>query len=241
MGTHIHKYYPTFSYFAYQLGKPLEWWTDKNVLDFGGNNGNVLRDPCCTIKPENYHCLDISSAAILQGQLDFPSAHWHHYNRFNVAYNFNGNKNEPFPIFNNKFDVILIYSVFTSTSKTEMVRCINEELLPLLTSTGILINTYLSLDDPRVLNGFLNKGSLSRIDRDNIRAEIVEKDYFYLVENKTILTTEEEFLNHPQTWMLSFYRNATIQGLFPGCEIKPYVSNKVGRTDLIHHAMITHN
>ena len=32
---------------------------DKRVLDFGGNKGNLLLDPACTIRHEDYYCLDI--------------------------------------------------------------------------------------------------------------------------------------------------------------------------------------
>jgi hypothetical protein len=236
--SHIQQYYPIFSYFADKIDQPLDWWTDKKVLDFGGNHGNVLRDPTCTIKHKNYHCLDISLSAIEKGKEDFPNAHWYHYNRFNIAYNFNGNKDEPFPIFKDKFDIILIYSVFTSTSKTEMVRCINEELLPLLSSDGILINTYLSLDDSLPLNAFLHKRCLTRSVSNIIRNQVSDKEYVYLMDNNTIIESEEEFLKHNQSWSLSFYRDDKIKQLFPTCEIKPFQKNIRGRTDLIHHTML---
>ena len=46
-----------FTYFAQQLGESN--WHGKNVLDFGGNVGNILRDPECTIDHERDWCLDV--------------------------------------------------------------------------------------------------------------------------------------------------------------------------------------
>jgi hypothetical protein len=41
-----------FSYFAQQLGN---WrWQKKQVLDFGGNIGNILRDETSTIRERRY-------------------------------------------------------------------------------------------------------------------------------------------------------------------------------------------
>jgi len=41
-----------FTYFSTQLGDTN--WSGKNILDFGGNVGNILRDPNATIEPERY-------------------------------------------------------------------------------------------------------------------------------------------------------------------------------------------
>jgi len=46
-----------FTYFAQQLGASN--WRGKNVLDFGGNVGNILRDANSTIDHERYWCIDV--------------------------------------------------------------------------------------------------------------------------------------------------------------------------------------
>jgi hypothetical protein len=43
-------------------------WRGKNVLDFGGNIGNMLRDPNCTIDHERYWCLDVVEESIEKGR-----------------------------------------------------------------------------------------------------------------------------------------------------------------------------
>ena len=237
---HIHTYYPIFRYFSTHLGESPEWWANKKVLDFGGNCGNTLRDPTCTIQHRNYHCLDVSKAALLVGKNDYPDANWHHYNRFNATYNFTGDKNESLPVFEEKFDIILIYSVFTSTSKEEMYRTVNEELLPLLNPGGVLMNTYLSLDSPWPLSIFLRKKLYNNSKSISaVREKTEGKDYFYLVGSNRILSTEDELLFPNQEWILSFYKDDVIQELFPGCEIKPFLLEPPEtETNLIHHCII---
>ena len=62
-----------FSYFAQQLGN---WnWRRKNVLDFGGNIGNIMRDPHSTIDPKRYWCLDVVEESIARGRARWPDAH----------------------------------------------------------------------------------------------------------------------------------------------------------------------
>jgi len=55
-----------FTYFSLQLGE--KDWRGKNVLDFGGNIGNMLRDPNCTIDHERYWCLDVVAESIEKGK-----------------------------------------------------------------------------------------------------------------------------------------------------------------------------
>ena len=51
-----------FAYFARQLG--LRDWGGLDVLDFGGNVGNILRDPESTIDVGRYWCMDVIREAI---------------------------------------------------------------------------------------------------------------------------------------------------------------------------------
>ena len=231
MDNHVHDYYPIFSYFATQLGQPLSWWEDKKVLDFGGNWGNVLRDPNCTIKPENYHCLDVSQAALENGNAAFPEAHWHLYNRFNLVYNFKGVKGEPLPtsVTDQKFDVILVFSVFTTTSVTEMQETIGNELMPLLNPGGVLMTTYLSLDAQAPLSFFLQKrlGFQEKL-KLSVRNKFKGRWYGYLVGSANVLFKNEglEALTE-QHLMLAFHKDEFIKAVFPTCTIKRFVSPEI--------------
>jgi SAM-dependent methyltransferase len=129
-----------FRYFDQQLGH-LDW-ASKTVLDFGGNSGNLLRDPRTSIDPARYWCIDVSPAGIARGQDTFPQAHWILYDRYNFEFNPCGVKGLPIPDTGQRFDVIVAYSVFTHTSKQEMLDLVGQ-LRGLLADDGVLAFTFL--------------------------------------------------------------------------------------------------
>ena len=129
-----------FRYFDRQLGHPD--WSEKIVLDFGGNAGNLLRDPGQTIRHENYYCVDVLAQALEEGRRSFPGAHWIHYNRYNCSFNPGGLSDLPIPDMKVQFDVILAYSVFTHTTREEMTDLV-DRLLDLLAPRGVLAFTFI--------------------------------------------------------------------------------------------------
>ena len=127
-----------FTYFDLQLGHPR--WAGCKVLDFGGNKGALLST--ARIEPRNYWCLDLSRDAIEQGKREYPQAHWIFYNRYNFAFNPRGIPGLPLPLDDEKFDFILAYSVFTHTSRAEMLELV-EVLGNRLVSNGTLAFTFI--------------------------------------------------------------------------------------------------
>jgi SAM-dependent methyltransferase len=131
-----------FSFFDRQLGHPD--WRGKNVLDFGGSDGNLLRNPECAIAPENYYCLDVVRNAVEEGRQAFPRAHWFHYDCYNCSFNPGGVPNLPVPDLGVAFDFILAYSVFTHTTREEMHGLVSQ-LRARLAPGGVLAFTF---EDP---------------------------------------------------------------------------------------------
>ncbi|HKP73841.1 MAG TPA: class I SAM-dependent methyltransferase [Pyrinomonadaceae bacterium] len=129
-----------FAYFDQQLGRPD--WVSKTVLDFGGNEGNLLRDERCTIRHENYYCVDVIRDAMDEGRKRFPRAHWVHYNRYNCSFNPEGVKGLPVPDLGVEFDLILAYSVFTHTTLEEMRELVGQ-LRARLAPGGTLAFTFI--------------------------------------------------------------------------------------------------
>src|ERR1044071_6124223 len=129
-----------FAYFARQLGSPD--WSNKLVLDFGGNAGNLLLDAGCPIRHENYYCFDVVAEALAQGRERFPRAHWVHYDRFNCSFNPQGRADEPVPDPGVSFDAILAYSVFTHTTREEMHDLVSQ-LQRRLAPGGVLAFTFI--------------------------------------------------------------------------------------------------
>ena len=129
-----------FAYFDAQLDHPD--WRDKRVLDFGGNKGNLLLDPACAIRHENYYCLDVIREAIEEGRKAFPEANWFHYDRYNCSFNPEGVVDLPVRALGVEFDFILAYSVFTHTTWEETKELV-EQLRAQLAPGGTLAFTFI--------------------------------------------------------------------------------------------------
>lgn len=129
-----------FAYFNRQLNYPE--WGGKRVLDFGGNVGNLLLDPGCTIRPEDYYCIDVIREALDEGRRRFPQAHWVHYNRYNCSFNPDGVDALPIPDIGTEFHMILAFSVFTHTTREEMSDLV-EQLRSRLAPGGALAFTFI--------------------------------------------------------------------------------------------------
>ena len=133
-----------FAYFNRQLHYPD--WGGQAVLDFGGNVGNLLRDQGCTIRPEDYYCLDVIREAIEEGRRRCPEAHWVHYNRYNCSFNPDGIHGLPIPEMGVEFGMILAFSVFTHTTREEMHELVGQ-LRAQLAPGGSLAFTFI---DPHI-------------------------------------------------------------------------------------------
>lgn len=129
-----------FSYFDRQLDSPI--WTGKTVLDFGGNAGNLLRDTACSIRPEDYYCLEVLEEALEWGRKRFPRAHWVHYDRYNCSFNPEGIADLPIPDMGIEFDMILAFSVFTHTTREDLIDLVGQ-LRSRLAPGGVLAFTFI--------------------------------------------------------------------------------------------------
>ncbi|MGH3326935.1 MAG: class I SAM-dependent methyltransferase [Streptomycetales bacterium] len=129
-----------FTYFDRQLGHPE--WRGKHVLDFGGNAGNILRGRENKIEPSRYWSIDLSREAIALGQKLHPEAHLVFYDRYSIEFNPTGVMGLPIPDPGVRFDIALAFSVFTHTSKAEMIELVGQ-MYDLLVPGGMLAFTFL--------------------------------------------------------------------------------------------------
>lgn len=217
-----------FRYFDGQLGRPE--WRGKRVLDFGGNAGNILLDPNSAIDHANYWCIDISRDAIEAGRKRYPVANFVFYDRYNPEFNPAGVKGLDVPDTGNEFDYILAYSVFTHTSRAEMLQLV-DRLKSLLAPNGrlafsFLDPNYVPRDVPdRNLIAFLRK----RIRDGNVLAvEALGKvaagaTWCTLVDQTLFVETEGSYNGRdrrPQTY-LTFYTSDYMSKLFPDGKVLP--------------------
>lgn len=129
-----------FAYFSQQLGEPD--WSRKDVLDFGGNIGNMLRDEASTIDEERYWCIDVDSGAIEEGRAAYPRANWLSYDRYCFFFNPTGVPGLGVPRLSQQFDFIVAYSVFTNTRRDDMFELV-EQLRAMLKEHGRLAFTFI--------------------------------------------------------------------------------------------------
>lgn len=227
-----------FYYFDAQLGKPS--WEGKRVLDFGGNVGNILRDPHSTIDHHAYWCIDVSKDAIDEGKRRYPDAHWIFYDRYNFHFNASGTKDLPLPETGQEFDYILAYSVFSHIGLTEMVDLVGQ-LQRQMTIGGVLAFTFIDPHfNPAISNGgnhhqYYNGSCLrQRLERQNKDKPDVYIDMLLkkaddagwcILANDDDLYVEGENLREYETTEMrsycAFYSDTYIKTLFSGATVLP--------------------
>ncbi len=232
-----------FTYFAQQLGEKC--WRGKNVLDFGGNVGNILRDPNSTIEHERYWCVDVVKESIEKGKAAFPTSHWIFYDRCCFFFNPNGAPRLPLPHIEQRFDYIVAYSVFTNTTQTDMFDLVGQ-LRGMLADDGVLAFTfidphyyswpdeykgdnfrwrlereiYLASQRGEVLN--LDIATLTHQARYASWCVLVNADDLY-VENEDI----KQYAVEDQKTFHVFYTVEHMRGLFPEASIMPPANNEM--------------
>jgi hypothetical protein len=226
-----------FRYFDVHLGNPV--WRGKTVLDFGGNVGSILKDPGSTIDPFRYWCIDVSRDAIEQGRRAFPAAHWIFYNRHNFAFNPTGVERLALPATEQQFDYILAYSVFTHTSKAELLETVCQ-LETRLAAGGILAFTFV---DPRLnparLNGEPRAGyydgtylercleGMRLSDPEKARRLLVmaaEASWCTLINDADLYIETDEIESYEESekqFYMTFCTADHMQQLFPNARILP--------------------
>jgi len=214
-----------FAYFDEQLDRPD--WRDKRVLDFGGNKGNLLLDPACTIDHGNYYCLDVIREAIDEGRMAFPEAQWVHYDRYNCSFNPEGLVDLPVPDLGVEFDFILAYSVFTHTAWDE-TRDLVEQLRMRLAPGGVLAFTFIDPKWELNLRWRLEKrNSTDRVEELLTRSR--DAQWCSLVNGT------ELYVNGPGRWEGSeecitynvYYTEQFLRERFAGAKIKKPVNGEM--------------
>jgi len=164
------QYLSTSDYFS----NYLDWNTEQTILDFGSNYGNLLLSNKI-INDNQYTGIDVYQKAINIGKVLRPNANWIWYNRFNPVYNHTGDK--ALPNFDQKFDMIISYSVFTHTTADDMVEMI-EHLFTYLKAGGSIYFTYCNIKNKPLVDWFRNR-------RGPTCDEVPDdKDFLYLTDAK---------------------------------------------------------
>jgi len=239
MATHLSMRQTQFSYFDQLLEGPA--WKGRKILDFGGNVGGFLVGAGDHVDHDDYWCLDLTQPALDEGRRNFPRAHFVFYNRYSSYFNPNGVRNLPVPDLGLKFDVILAFSVFTHTHRTEMLELV-EQLRSMLAPKGVFAFTFSdpsydrSLSDPELPPG---TGVISMFEWEQAkglspeikgmaqtarhRTWCVEVDHKLYVEPGNELCQQERW-GKPEESYCSYFTADYMASLFPGATVLPPVS-----------------
>ena len=236
-----------FKYFDRQLDRPD--WGGKVVLDFGGNEGNLLLDHDCAIRPEQYYCLDVIREALRAGRERFPKAHWIHYDRYNCSFNPGGVAGLPVPDMGTEFHLILAYSVFTHTTREEM-RDLVGQLQTRLAPGGTLAFTFIDphynswpdtyggsnlrwrLEKTRAVNPALDVEGLVWRSRGADWCALVNGSELHVNSNGTWPDEGEDCVTYNVYYSVQFLRRE-----FPGATILPPVNREMQHCCLIRRPM----
>jgi hypothetical protein len=227
-----------FTYFAEQLGDSM--WQGKDILDFGGNIGNILRDPNSTIDVERYWCIDVDNEAITAGRSSYPQAHWVWYNRYCFFFNPHGLPHVKLPAIDQRFDYIVAYSVFPNTLTTDMLELV-EQLLPFLKSNGKLAFTFIDPHHRSWPDRFDGGNLLWRLEKirveENPEVDIAsiasrarEAKWCVLVNGKDLYVETENIAPCEAERQVSCYMFYTVdymKQLFPTAQILPPANNEM--------------
>ncbi|MGH8508431.1 MAG: class I SAM-dependent methyltransferase [Gammaproteobacteria bacterium] len=232
-----------FTYFSLQVGESM--WRGKKVLDFGGNIGNILRDPNSTIEQEHYWCIDVVKDSIERGRAFYPKSHWVFYNRYCFFFNPNGIPNLTLPDLGESFDYIVAYSVFSNTTRTDMLQLV-DQLEGLLAKNGALAFTFI---DPHYFswpgqyfgNNFKwrlerekqlarENGNILDIDVEDLTKRAQHANWCVLVNGEDLYIETEDIRSYEperQRTQHVFYSEDYMKTLFPHATILAPVNNEM--------------
>src|SRR5690349_8756716 len=223
-----------FAYFDEQLDHPD--WSGKLVLDFGGNKGNLLRDPACVIPQSNYYCLDVIGEAIEEGRRSFPVAHWFHYDRYNRSFNPEGVRDLRVPHLGVRFDFVLSYSVFTHTTLEEMTELV-AQLEAMLAPGGTLAFTFI---DPHYQNNLQWRLEKNHgLNAESLLAKANDADWCSLVNGAQL------YVNSSGPWNLNsdacstynvYYTERFLRRQFPRATVRPPVNGEMQHCAILRSA-----
>jgi SAM-dependent methyltransferase len=116
-------------------------WKNVSILDYGCNQGNYLLTANKYINTSKYLGIDIIPMTIETAKVKHPNHKFVHYDKWHQSYNPNGNKKiKVSDIINEKFDVIICYSVFTHNTIEQAKDELNN-LKQLLNPEGVILFT----------------------------------------------------------------------------------------------------
>src|SRR6056300_1625146 len=114
----------------------------KHVLDYGFNNGNLLRSIPSDVN-FTYTGVEVQEDFVTSMSAEYPEHNFIHFNKYHHSYNTSGDRDlELSNVVSDTYDVIFAWNVFTHSTYEYTKECI-EEMKGVLNSNGkIVFNVY---------------------------------------------------------------------------------------------------
>jgi len=192
----------------------VDWTTDK-ILDFGCNVGNYVSNAGTNITPHNYLGIDLNLPSIEQARSHHPRFNFVHYNKWHPSYNPTGIPNLKVKDFvNEKFDVIIAYSVFTHIS-IEQAKQEIDNLLEVLVPGGKLLFTIWPSEMFQPFYCWMHERyNIAEIDFSTVKYNKVA----YWLNDRDIVLDQED-INSNCDSVRTYYQTSAFLKLFPNARI----------------------
>jgi 2-polyprenyl-3-methyl-5-hydroxy-6-metoxy-1,4-benzoquinol methylase len=192
----------------------VDWTTDK-ILDFGCNVGNYVSNAGTNITPHNYLGIDLNLPSIEQAKLHHHRFNFLHYNKWHPSYNPTGIPDLKVTDFvNEKFDVVIAYSVFTHLSLSQAKQEI-DNLLKVLVPGGQLLFTIWSSEMFQPFYCWMyERYNIVEIDFSTVKYNKVA----YWLNDRDIVLDQED-INSNCNSVRTYYQTSAFLKLFPNARI----------------------
>jgi SAM-dependent methyltransferase len=179
-----------------------ENWYKKRILDYGCNNGHLLRTSRNKIPLENYLGIDVQETSLLKAQEEFANANFIKYNGYHVAFNPAGDKT--FPNIDFKPEIIICHGLFNHCDMTTILDTLSFFKSIIQPNGYIIFSLWEDFHLPQYINIFL-KGRLNVTVPDNIAGMLYNNSYYLI--NRQDAVIDQDTLNLDKCdWIETFYR-----------------------------------
>ena len=200
-----------------------EYWYKKKILDYGCNNGHLLRTSHNNILQENYLGIDIQTKPLAQARTDFPKAQFIHYNGYHVSFNPIGQKE--FPEINQfKPEIVVCHGVFTHCDITSIIQTLDYFKSIVVPGGYIIFSMWEDFHLPKYIDIFLQT-KLNITVPKNI-SNLPYENSFYLINRNDALIDQETLTLDQCDWIETFYRRAYIKQKIPNLLIPEGLKSK---------------
>lgn len=199
-----------------------EDWYKKKILDYGCNNGHLLRTAKNNIPLENYLGIDVQKKPLIQAETEFNGAKFVHYNGHHVSFNPLGDN--AFPDINFKPDIIVCHGVFTHCDLTTIIKTIDFFKTIIQPKGYIIFSLWEDHHLSRYIDIFLK-------DRLNIKVpvDIAVTPYsnsYYLINRNTAIIDQDTLELESCDWIETFYRREYLIQKIPHLLIPSGIKSK---------------